>query len=79
MKKTISVICILAMLLQLFSMIPVGAADGDKTPTITVATVDANPGDTDVEVVISISNNPGLYGLNLSVEYSNYQIGRAHV
>ncbi len=72
MKKTISVICILAMLLQLFSMIPVGAADGDKTPTITVATVDANPGDTEVGVAISIANNPGLYGLALRVEYSEY-------
>ncbi len=74
MKKTLSILCILAMILQLLAVLPAAAAEQEeeenKVPTVTVSTVKAKPGDKGVEVTVSIENNPGLIALMMRVAYS---------
>ncbi len=40
-------------------------------PTITAATVTASPGATQIEIAISITDNPGITGLTAKVQYSS--------
>ncbi len=64
MKKSLSILCVVALLIGL--MIPVNAA----ALTFTAAKVTAEPGAT-VEVPITISNNPGIFGVKLIISYDS--------
>ena len=68
MKKFISWVCTTLMILQMIINFPMEVhAAGDAG--VTVSTVTAKPGDKNVEVSISISNNPGICGMLLKVSY----------
>ena len=43
----------------------------DTVPTIVVSNVNASPGDTEVEVAVSIRNNPGVLGMRLTLSYDD--------
>ncbi len=68
MKKTITILAAL-VLFMLITAIPAGAAS--DSITISSAIVKAVPGETNVDVAISIENNSGLYSLILNVEYDS--------
>lgn len=65
MKKIVAIILTLIMVLSVVNVASVFAA---AKPTITVETVEAAAGDT-VNVKINISNNPGIWGLKITVNY----------
>lgn len=66
-KRTwISALLIMAMILSLFS--PIGAYAEELSPTVTVESVQAKPGET-VDVKVSIANNLGFLGAALMVSY----------
>lgn len=43
--------------------------EADNTPTFVVGSVNANAGDRNVTVAVSVKNNPGILGMTLSVQY----------
>ena len=47
------------------------ATDIGTDPAIVVNSVTAKPGDTQVEVTVSISNNPGILGMTLALDYDD--------
>ena len=65
MKKLLAIILTLAMVL---SVLAIEVAFATTEPTITVETVEAEAGDT-VEVKVLISNNPGIWGLKIQIDY----------
>lgn len=65
MKRIISILIVSVLLMTL--TFPVQAAEN---PTFTAGTVTGRVGDT-VEVVVNVSNNPGITALQLTVGYSN--------
>ncbi len=71
MKKKIIALTLAIMMLcsTIFSHTVVIANAGGTEPTITVETVNAYRGDTDVTVNISISNNPGIVYMQLEIAY----------
>ncbi len=69
MKRILSFIISLALLISLFGNGNVYAKDNDQ-PTITVSNVICEAGES-VEVSISIKNNPGILGTTMKVEYDN--------
>jgi len=65
MKKTLSILIVLTILILTASSIPVFAQDAG---TISVTSVSANPGET-VSVIVRIDNNPGFCYLRLGYGY----------
>lgn len=65
MKKLLSIILALAMV---FSVVAFETVLATTEPTITVETVEAEAGET-VAVKVSISNNPGIWGLKVKIAY----------
>ena len=65
MKKLLAIILTLAMVL---SVLAIEVAFATTEPTVTVETVEAEAGDT-VEVKVLISNNPGIWGLKIQIDY----------
>ena len=65
MKKLLSILLVMAMMFSM-TVIPVSAAD---TLTITGSTATGNQGST-VTIPLSITNNPGIAGLTMSVAYN---------
>ena len=69
MKKLISFIVIAAMLIGCFTV----GAIASGTPTMTVSSENAKPGDT-VTVKFSIANNPGVMALSVPVSYDTARL-----
>ena len=67
MKKRILSVLLIAILLLNVVPVPTHAAEG---PTFVVKTVTANAGE-DVDVTISVKNNPGIASIKLNVEYDH--------
>ncbi len=76
MKKKIIALTLAVMMLcsTIFTHTVVIANAGGTEPTITVETVNAYRGDTDVTVNISISNNPGVVGVKLKIAYPSEKL-----
>lgn len=70
MQKINKILATLLVLVLMIGMFPVSAAAAGEEPTITVSNVDAMAGD-EVDVTVSLNNNPGLTVLRLFVEYDD--------
>lgn len=68
MKQVISWVCATLIILQMIVNIPMGVHAAGNAG-VTVSTVTARPGDTNVVVSITISNNPGICGMLLKISY----------
>lgn len=44
---------------------------GDTSPTFVISSATASAGDTDVEITVSLKNNPGIASMNLVVTYAD--------
>lgn len=69
MKRGFRIISVILILLLLLSTVPM-TAFAAKKPTITVDTIEANPGDT-VTINISISGNTGIAGALIGISYDS--------
>ena len=70
MKKLLSFILVLTMLISPITGMWVFAAENSKSGTITVEDVYSAPKGT-FDVTVSLENNPGIYNLTASFEYDN--------
>ena len=66
MKKILALVLSVMMLLSV--MVPVAAEAPEKNVTLTVESVEGNPGGT-VEVTVAVSNNPGMAGMVMTPVY----------
>ncbi len=71
MKKFISLLCTVVMVLQMVVVAPthVHAADSGASAAVSVSTVTANPGDTGVEVAVDLTDNPGICGMLVTLTF----------
>lgn len=63
---------LLVTALMLFSLLPANTLSvaAETKPTLTVEKVEASPGD-EVNVAVSVSNNPGILSMTLNLEYDS--------
>lgn len=70
-KLAAVVVCALLLLQAAFAFgIPAVAETSGNTPTMTVGSVTAKPGET-VTVPVTVTNNPGISAFTLSVDYDS--------
>lgn len=69
MKKLISWLCTAAMLMQLIVALPLPQVHAAENATVEVSSTVAKPGDTNVEVDVTVTNNPGICGMLLHFDY----------
>ena len=67
MKKILSLLLALAMLL---AVMPIGAVSAAGMPTVVVGSVEGMPGEM-VEVTVKLENNPGIISMKLCFDYDS--------
>lgn len=74
MKQSKRVFAMILALIMVISMIPVSVF-ATEVPTFSISSVNGNPGD-EVEVKVSISNNPGIMVMNYKIVYDTTRLER---
>lgn len=74
MKQSKRVLAWILALVMVFSLLPVSVF-ADTVPTFSISSVNGHPGD-EVEVKVSISNNPGMAVMNYEITYDTTRLER---